>query len=410
MAGSSSHSSNKTHLQDPNSPRLSSSMPTKPPKIPEIFKKTTIINKLWELIYLLVIGIAICYGLFSRKMNSVHSSDESDGAKQTYLSEISHISSIFEDGVKSPYEFEERDYEFGNGFRKSDRKKLNQSFIGESMVVIDDKNFVLEQLTKRRTIKQNLGSKSLDSAAAKSVLQDSSSTFGDGIKKGKFRGLIPIKLEEKFRETVSDSNSDSDSNSQVPLNWRSKSMRSEKIPDETSHFTKPSVGILDLRSQSMRVSMPTQMKNSADNKESKGETSFTESKPREFSFDSSSEMKNLLDSKEIQKDTIKDSSNSIQKPFPVANTYKRGKSVRTMRPKEQVFKAKTEIIPNQTVTEAETGSNLGNNATNMNLDDYLSDPEPHSGEVDRKADEFIAKFREQIRLQQVASARRLNLT
>ncbi|KAL7604930.1 hypothetical protein Lser_V15G17072 [Lactuca serriola] len=403
MAGSSSHSSNKTHLQDPNSPPLSSSMPAKPPKIPEIFKKTTIINKLWELIYLLVIGIAICYGLFSRKMNSVHSSDESDGAKETYLSEISHISSIFEDGVKSPYVFDERDSEFGNGFRKSDRKKLNQSFIGESMVVIDDKNFVLEQLTKRRTIKQNLGSKSLDSAAVKSVLQDSSSTFGDGIKKGKFRGLVPIKLEEKFRETVSDSNS------QIPLNWRSKSMRSEKIPDETSHFTKPSVGILDLRSQSMRVSTPTQLKNSADNKESKGETSFTESKPREFSFDSSSEMKNLSDSKEIQKDTIKDSSNSIQKSPPVANTYKRGKSVRTKRPNEQVFKAKTEIIPNQTVTEAETGSNLGNNATNMNLDDYLSDPEPHSGEVDRKADEFIAKFREQIRLQQVASARRLNL-
>lgn len=440
MAGSSSHSSNKTHLQDPNSPPLSSSMPTKPPKsksvfthyffcksliiilvllvfsffpsqVPEIFKKTTIINKLWELIYLLVIGIAICYGLFSRKMNSVHSSDESDGAKETYLSEISHISSIFEDGVKSPYVFEERDSEFGNGFRKSDRKKLNQSFIGESMVVIDDKNFVLEQLSKRRTIKQNLGSKILDSAAAKSVLQDSSSTFGDGIKMGKFRGLVPIKLEKKFRQTVSnpDSDSDSDSNSQIPLNWRSKSMRSEKIPDETSHFTKPSVGILDLRSQSMRVSTPTQMKNSADNKESKGETSFKESKPREFSFDSSSEMKNLSDSKEIQKDTIKDSSNSIKKSPPVANTYKRGKSVRTKRPNEQVFKAKTEIIPNQTVTEAETGSNLGNNATNMNLDDYLSDPEPHSGEVDRKADEFIAKFREQIRLQQVASARRLNL-
>lgn len=248
------------------------------------------------------------------------------------------------------------------------------------MVVIDDKNFVLEQLSKRRTIKQNLGSKILDSAAAKSVLQDSSSTFGDGIKMGKFRGLVPIKLEKKFRQTVSnpDSDSDSDSNSQIPLNWRSKSMRSEKIPDETSHFTKPSVGILDLRSQSMRVSTPTQMKNSADNKE-------------------------------IQKDTIKDSSNSIQKSPPVANTYKRGKSVRTKRPNEQVFKAKTEIIPNQTVTEAETGSNLGNNATNMNLDDYLSDPEPHSGEVDRKADEFIAKFREQIRLQQVASARRLNL-
>ena len=51
------------------------------------------------------------------------------------------------------------------------------------MVVIDGKNFVLEQLSKRKTIKKNLGSKSLDSATVKSVLQDSSSTFGDEIKR-----------------------------------------------------------------------------------------------------------------------------------------------------------------------------------------------------------------------------------
>ncbi|KAI3765643.1 hypothetical protein L2E82_15684 [Cichorium intybus] len=413
MAGSSPHSFNKTHLQDPNPAPFSSSTPTKPPKIPEFLKQTTIINKLWELIYLLVIGIAVCYGLFSTKLNSVHSSDDLGGAKEAYLSEISHISSIFEDGVQSSYEFDERDSEFGSGFRKSERTKLNQCFIGESMVVINDENYVLKQLSKRRTIKQNLGSKSLDSAAEKSVLQDSSNC-GDGIKKGKFRGLVPIKLEEKFKESGSDSDSDSDSNSnsnsnsQTPLNWRSKSMRLEKIADETSNVINPSLGTLDLRSQSVRVSTPSPLKNSSENKESKGEPSFMESKPQEFSTASSSEMNNLSTSKEIIKETAKDSSNSILKPAPIANTYKRGKSVRTKRPKEQIIEAKSETLPNQTYDEIESGSKPETNATNVNLDDYLSDPEPHSGEVDRKADEFIAKFREQIRLQQPASARKLN--
>lgn len=439
MAGSSPHSFNKTHLQDPNPAPFSSSTPTKPPKsksffthyffsksliillvllvfslfpsqVPEFLKQTTIINKLWELIYLFVIGIAVCYGLFSTKLNSVHSSDDLDGAKEAYLSEISHISSIFEDGVQSSYEFDERDSEFGNGFRKSEMKKLNQCFIGESVVVINDENYVLKQLSKRRTIKQNLVSKSLDSAAEKSVLQESN--CGDGIKKGKFRGLVPIKLEEKFKESGSDSDSDSNSNSnsnsQTPLNWRSKSMRLEKIADETSNVINPSLGTLDLRSQSVRVSTPSPLKNSSENKESKGEPSFMESKHQEFSTASSSEMNNLSTSKEIIKETAKDSSNSILKPAPIANTYKRGKSVRTKRPKEQIIEAKSETLPNQTYDEIESGSKPETNATNVNLDDYLSDPEPHSGEVDRKADEFIAKFREQIRLQQAASARKLN--
>ncbi|XP_024962318.1 uncharacterized protein LOC112502599 [Cynara cardunculus var. scolymus] len=592
MADSSSTSFNNTHLQDP--------IPTKPPKskfpfthyffsksliiilvllvfsffpsqVPEIFKKTTIVTMLWELFYLLIIGIAVCYGLFSRKMERVHSSDElaHSDAKETYLSGISHISSIFEDGIQTSYGFDEKGLfegsgsrlsEFGNGLGKSDEKKLNQYFLGESMVVINDENYVLEQLSKPKTIKQNkplclpvrsLGSKSLDSAAGKSsngdgcnsVVKDSSNGGNgngngngnrNGIRNRKFRGLVPIKLEEKFKET----DSDSGSGSPTPLNWRSKSMRLEKRGDlftteanESSDSRPLSVGDLDfegLRSKSMRFSMPTQIKNSSEKQESKGietnhvyrqpylnnETSFIESKPREFSIGTSSEKNTHLSSKKIlkhfgnrgsseeilkdsgnhgssedilkgfsihgsykeilkdcgnhgsYKGTVKDygnhgsskeilkdfgkikvegdtldsnnkssffesnkqqssigsssetnmgtyeyalgkeeksdSSNSSPKAVIIANTYKRGKSVRTNRPKEQVAEAKVKIFPNQTEDKAEKGSKQG---SDVNLDDI----EPHSGEVDRKAEEFIAKFREQIRLQQVASARRLNL-
>ncbi|KAD6795644.1 hypothetical protein E3N88_06540 [Mikania micrantha] len=520
-------SSNKTQF-----PSSSSSVPTKPPKgkfiftsyffsksliiilvllvfsyfpsqVPEIFKETTIVNKLWDLIYLLVIGIAVCYGLFSRKIDGVHSSDESDGnigEKETYLSGISHISAIFEDGIQNSYGFEEnslfgesRFSGIGDGFGKSDGEKLNQCFLGESMVVINDENYVLEQLGRQKTIKQNkplclpvrnLGSKSLDSAACKSVVEDSSSGW-DEYQKAKFRGLVPIKLEEKFKENDSDSASDSDSRTR--LNWRSKSMRLEKREDmftidanETSHFRPHSVGVLDfddLKSQPKRSEMPSKIKNLSEKQDSKGielnhrnrkpfldgETSFMESKPQESINGGVSEMTNRLSETETQKDfngklggsfeeILKDFGNNTvddgtigskhssmfvksksqssssdassernmetlknmlrkeaKESANIANTYKRGKSVRTNRSKEHLLEPKVKMNQIQTDDDTvELRSTLGIDEMNVKAEE-LSDTEPHSGEVDRKAEEFIAKFREQIRLQKVASARKLNL-
>lgn len=511
MADSSLRFLKKTHFQDPNPTSFASSMPTKPPKskflfsdyffsksmvivlallvftyfpsqVPEFFKKTTILTKLWELIYLLVIGIAVCYGLFSRKVDSVHSSDESAhsddnfGEKETYLSGISHISSIFEDGIQNSYGFDVKDLseerngsgsrfsDIGNGFGKSDSMNLNQCFLGESMVVINDEKYVLEQLGKQKTVKQNkplclpvrnLGSKNLDSAAGKSV-NDSTNNW-DETKNEKYRGLVPIKLEDKFKET------DSDSDSRTLLNWRSKSMRLEKREDmfstesnETSNFRPTSVGVHDIggqKSHSMRFSMPFQMKSSLE----KDEFKRMETKSQENSIGGSSEMNDLnrssskdlfeefgepkvddgnLDlnnnatfsrsksqqssigaSSEINVETFKNvlgkekkanSFDSIPSPSPTANPYKRGISVRTNRPKEQVVEAKVKVFPSQTDDKDSRRS------TDVILDepremDELSDTEPHSGEVDRKAAEFIAKFREQIRLQKLASARKLNL-
>ncbi|KAI3679438.1 hypothetical protein L2E82_51349 [Cichorium intybus] len=91
------------------------------------------------------------------------------------------------------------------------------------------------------------------------------------------------------------------------------------------------------------------MKSSSENKESKKETSVMESKPPESSTGSSSEMNNLSNSIEIIKETVKDSSNSILKSAPVANTYKMGKSVRTKRPYDEI----------------QSGSKLETNATNI---------------------------------------------
>lgn len=481
-----------------------------PSQVPEYFNKTSIVTKLWDLMYLLVIGIAVCYGLFStRKVDNLDSSD--DSVKETYLSGISDISSIFDNG------FEEK--------------------------------YVVEQLDKPNTAKRStplgLPVRSLVSDSGGGGVDEVSSDW-DEVKKGKFRGLVPVKLEEKFKE------SDLDCDSPRPvLNWRSKSMRLEKREEVngSSHVRGCSVEVGDsegLKSQSMRLLVPPQMKNSSEKEEPKGveakngymqqQPSFMESKPRKFGIGGSSEMDNRLSSKDVLNDFGKikvvegtldgsvknevvdstfDSNNNvpfikpksqrsstrvssemnnnlnsnsmlkdfgknnvkgtlngssedflkavgktkvddgikldsnnyapfiksksqrssigapsemnletfdyvlgkedkadpidvIPKPAPIANTYKRGKSVRTNRQKEQVLETKVKTFPSPSNDKVETRMELGANATDVNHDQYLSDTEPYSSEVDRKADEFIAKFREQIRLQRVASARKLN--
>ncbi|PWA13604.1 Hydroxyproline-rich glycoprotein family protein [Artemisia annua] len=135
---------------------------------------------------------------------------------------------------------------------------------------------------------------------------------------------------------------------------------------------------------------------------------FIKSKSQRSSLGAPSEMNLETFDCVLGKEDKADPIDVIPKPAPIPNTYKRGKSVRTNRQKEQVLETKVKTFPSPSNDKVETKMELGANATDVNHDQYLSDTEPYSSEVDRKADEFIAKFREQIRLQRVASARKLN--
>ncbi|EEE51402.1 hypothetical protein OsJ_32467 [Oryza sativa Japonica Group] len=60
--------------------------------------------KVWELLHLLVVGIAVSYGLFSRRNNAGRRGDEKDAAAQAkadsagYVSQMIHDSLVFDDG------------------------------------------------------------------------------------------------------------------------------------------------------------------------------------------------------------------------------------------------------------------------------------------------------------------------
>ncbi|KAA8515861.1 hypothetical protein F0562_019040 [Nyssa sinensis] len=114
-----------------------------------------------------------------------------------------------------------------------------------------------------------------------------------------------------------------------------------------------------------------------------------------------------------------DSFSSEMKHTIPAKSLSRGKSVRTIRASKHVVETmKTgEIHPNhidgkagkRLESEKDSESEFDNFQLSSDEEetksDIISDAELGPSEVDRKAGEFIAKFREQIRLQRIASIR-----
>ncbi|GJS62322.1 hypothetical protein Tco_0657106 [Tanacetum coccineum] len=123
-----------------------------------------------------------------------------------------------------------------------------------------EEKYLVEQLDKPKIAKRNtplglpirnLISKSLDSDDGNLVINDFFSDW-DEVKKGKFRGLVPIKQEDKFKE------SDLDCDSRPVWNWHSKSMRLEKQEDMCTTEVN---GSSYVRGCSMRIGGSSDMNN-----------------------------------------------------------------------------------------------------------------------------------------------------
>lgn len=605
-------------------------LPFFPSQAPEFINKS-IFTKFWELFHLFVIGTAVSYGLFSRRNVKLDSITQSSiDSSRTYLSGISHVSSFFEDGFQNSYGFDEkkmiqawdsdessvldeckdyRSFRLQNGFENPNlfneknvtQARNSQYFIGESMVFVANGNYVLDKwgkpksgngykslnlpvrslrsrivdaatsyeteneggfssnlkgsdgidknnkVTVRGLVPVNLeerlketavpspirwGSRSgrmelreevsriVDTATSYETKNESgfSSTLkgSNGIHKNnkvKIRGLVPLNLEEKFKETIAPS----------PICWGSRSRRME-LSEEVgnvkppSHSKPPSDGEIELEcpKSPVRSSVPTptivspELSNSEiegfKRKENlqgssspasqpsleplNGKTSFNRSNRRRFSIGSSTEVNvekssenNLKGFGNSEKEDLLlrenkgvDSLNSDVKPATLVKGLTRGKSVRTirsndkfveLRKREEVCSRHTDEKGEKKCNKVESGSlnitsrraGLENLAAETNIDDLsciqnsrlgknrsgdeqnyfgstivesenvlkkefenlqlsaseketrpdiVNDTQSESDEVDKKAGEFIAKFREQIRLQRVASMKGLN--
>lgn len=297
------------------------------PSQPPHFVKETIFTTFWELIYLFVVGTAVCYGLFSRRNGKVENvSYSSSDFSASYGSRISYVSSFFENEVGNTYGYDEKNVTQNCGFGvKFDFDKFNDSrssrlrngvgnfdgvceknvgkdwnskcSVGESVVFVTNGNYEVRRGTKIGCYRPlNLPVRSLKSriVGSGSTHEDTISEGFDKINKVKFGGLVPINLDEKFRETVITS----------PVPWGSRNERMDlrgnvsnvkptfvgeaKLPRAklpTAKHLSPEVLTSEMeefeRNESLRVSFPPASKSSLAPLKSK--PSSSKSSSRRFS-------------------------------------------------------------------------------------------------------------------------------
>ncbi|KAL6499444.1 hypothetical protein OROHE_026107 [Orobanche hederae] len=254
-------------------------IPSFPSQAPD-FISQTIFTQFWEIIHLLFIGIAVSYGLFGRKTekNEISRNDDSSA----YLSGISHLSHIFEDGFGNiccgPDEQDVMQSDYANcickcfgdqflgkikcvvhggntsgsstkirsftsnnareNFSDGNGENMNQAWSSkylksEALVVVSNGEQFLDESLDFKPLNlpvRSLRSNVVDTDKPELHKRNDSSPEIEAKSKNdvrKNRRLVPTNLEKKFEE--------SDVLSSIP--WRSKSGRMEN--EEESNSMKP---------------------------------------------------------------------------------------------------------------------------------------------------------------------------
>lgn len=461
-------------------------IPLFPSQAPEFINQTAF-TRSWELIQLLVVGIAVSYGLFSRKNDETDKENHSkfDNA-QTYVSRFLQVASVFEDEALSPSGYDENKIQTWN----------NQYFRGEPVVVVAKENPVLDEQTGSssriiekplllpvRSLKPSISDSNIDlsSVSMSDLGSKRFSKHPNKTRSAEFRYLDTQDFEEKVEENVV---------LRSPIPWRSRSGRMElkreeeeeesvnspplySLPPamEESDFSR--LEALSFRSQSSWPSRPNSTSSprnlspspslSSSESQTKSVEDFVKKKKSLYKSYSSPPPPPPPPPPPLSRKSPSISSNS--RPISNWNSYERDfersfrgesgvsskskgensvrKSVRTVRGNETVLQPKkSKEIIDDGIQELSSGNHsiLSKPAfkelskekkkeieekvfveTESHDEDFESGEEDIVGlingeaasnksdtgpDVDKKADEFIAKFREQIRLQRIDSIKR----
>ncbi|KAL0331508.1 UNVERIFIED_CONTAM: hypothetical protein Sangu_1696300 [Sesamum angustifolium] len=482
-------------------------LPFFPSLAPE-FINQTLHARSWELLQLIFVGIAVSYGLFSKKNDETEKDNSAklDNA-QSYVSKLLQVSSVFDDESENQTVIDENKVQTWS----------SQYYRGEPVVVVAKESPVVKQengvsseisqkplLLPVRSLKQRVSEQNQAELGDESGRTNGSitrSSSGSGSKRfssnsrkprnGELGGLNVQKLEEKLEENVV---------LPSPIPWRSRSGRMEMKETEDGTLSpsleEPELSRLDSRSVrpsrsnpssknlSPSPSVPTPQKLSPSTSfSSESQAKSREDAVRKKNFSSpppppppppppflrksvltksnSSVTNNAAMPEKVLRRSVRSvpteelSESEMEEPWRRMNIGAEfggrmqsdsvGKSVRTFRPNELVIGTekqpidyKTKLIEKKGYVDA-TESYVKSPKKEMNAlvdnvlmettdedseaeteDDYF---EGSSGngeaaadnsvnindvgpDVDKKADEFIAKFREQIRLQRIESIRR----
>ncbi|XP_059659072.1 uncharacterized protein LOC132305447 [Cornus florida] len=426
-------------------------IPLFPLETPE-FISTTLQTRSWELLQITFVGIAISYGLFSKRTDETEKeySSKYDSA-QSFMSRCLQVSSVFDDETEGQYNFNDHKVQTWN----------SQYCKGEPVVVVAQQSSVLEE---QRGTSSRYGEKPLFLPVRnlKSPLVESDvieSTNRSSVKTGSLRrsSLNPS-------SNLSSSTSTEEELDGPPLYSLPPSMEeSRSFRPQTSYSPTPSI------SSAMKVTplpswpMETQIKNVEDMTR-KNKLYYKSSTPPATpppplyihksplmksnsgleNYEASSEKELKRSVLSVPKDLNRASSGSKSRTRTQNDGLLMARSVRTIRAGEPVdgMNAKAEkrskeveatgeffhesvpVVSKSTFseygmeekrlfdkvvvgTDEESDSEAGDFEGDLDSEEVASNNVGDGGpDVDKKADEFIAKFRHQIRLQRIDSIKR----
>nr|GMD81378.1 MICAL C-terminal-like protein [Ipomoea batatas] len=352
----------------------------------------TLHTRSWEILQLIFVGIAVSYGLFSRKSEEIDDKENGCATKfdnaQSYVSRLLQVSSVFDD------ESEDGSVLDDDHNSSSDNKVIqtwnNQYRRGEAVVVVAKERHGDEEQTSSVSVKTSkvgekpllLPVRSLKSRVAEGddlAEEANSKRFWSKSMKGEENLVLPS-----------------------PIPWRSRSGRME-MKEESKLFSSsssmaedPEFNKLEPRSFRILEEMAVRKKTT---------TPAPPPPPPHYFLGKSSSMKSsaLAAKKKEDEKELRRSVRSVPADIPdevkgeeAAVQNHAGKSAFTPfigRGRSYgIAKAKENFVKKE-----------GEGKGKAESDDSGDGGPP---DVDKKADEFIAKFREQIRLQRIESIRR----
>lgn len=392
------------------------------PSLAPDFMNQSLHARSWELLQLIFVGIAVSYGLFSKKNEESHKDNpisKMDNA-QSYVSKLLQVSSVFDDDSDTHTVIED----------SSKFQALNsQYYRGQPVVVvakenpaIEETNGVVSQINQKplllpvRSLKQRVPSPNQSSSRAGSTKMNTSSKKSrDEEENVVLRSPIPWRSRSGRMEMNEDGDqiasliSASPSMEEQELNrlesrsFRSQSKKSFASPPPAPPPPPPPPPPPSSSAPPF-LRKPVLMKSS----------SSIGSKP------------NAGLAEEVLRRSVRSVPNEEEVRVAVRNSDVLMKSVRTFRPNEvekesndyeMKFVDKRGTVQSYTAEEEEEEEEeFQDKAVVETMEEEDRFEESSSGnvggaadvgpDVDKKADEFIAKFREQIRLQRIESIRR----
>ncbi|GFS42279.1 hydroxyproline-rich glycoprotein family protein [Actinidia rufa] len=420
--------------------------PFLPSQAPE-FINNSLHNRSWEVVQILLVGIAVSYGLFSRRNDETEKEQSSniDNA-HSYVSRFLQVSSVFDDEAENSPRCDESKIQTWN----------SQYYRGESVVVLAQERSVLEeqrdsafQVVKKplllpfRSLKSRVSETSVSDTVSESdgkggYLSRSNSNSGGSkrfssnsnkSRNGELGGSRSLDSEDEPKENIV---------LRSPIPWKSRSGRTEIREGITGvcsleenefpplYALPPSMEGNEFphrESNSVRRQKSLPSRPNSKHPPSESQAKIAQEVLRKKIYYKSSppppppppppplplysrkpplvkSNSTLSNPKVFLERELTRSVRSVPKDLSELRVSSvgslAGKSVRTIRRRE--FE---DEFAEKCVAESEEESE--------SVDDFFdgeSENEEVSSNVDKKADEFIAKFREQIRLQRIESIKR----